>query len=481
MATTTTRKRWALEVVRGRDVGRRYALGAGETTIGNEPATAAHVDLGDQEGASPRRMSGRQACLVATAESLAVRDLESPGGTFVNRQRLLSGQERKLQPGDVIQVGGVQLLVQREPEGGEAVVAEPVRPKPSSTTPPNATYTFPGGAVCRTWDDFLTLAAQRWPLVRDELASGRLTEHLRRIQRTDLIPRHEPGQTPDEALDAWLGRLPSTRSSAPELDVHPETLVVRTGAAGGVIRQSLRITNVGYRLLRSTIQIESSTPGGLRLSPDLNGKPLLTIDQSDIGVEIEVPEAATATKLGTIVVASNGGTKRIDVRVERPMAVAFPDEPVDASVAGVPFGSRLASLPLERRFWLFPSVLIGFRLLVGFADRLPLGLPPSGTGEPGLPATAVVMSALGFLIGAVLGSRGGDRLDVAASGFAGAAVGLLASALGFAAIRSVEGAVGSPSSATMLLIVWGLLGAALAAASWVAFPRRNVVRKGDGS
>ena len=48
----------------------------------------------------------------------------------------------------------------------------------------------------RTWDDFLTLAAQRWALVRDELASGRLAEHLARSSGPTcchgLIPRTMP-------------------------------------------------------------------------------------------------------------------------------------------------------------------------------------------------------------------------------------------------------------------------------------------------
>lgn len=476
MATSTTKKIWALEVLRGSEVGRRYHLDAGETTIGNEPAAAAHVDLSDQEGASPRRMSGRQACLVATAESLLVRDLDSPGGTFVNRQRLLGGQARKLLPGDVIQVGGVQLRVRSETADGVPVAGppEPSQPKASAAQAPGALYTFPGGAACRTWDDFLTLAAQRWPLVRDELTSGRLTEHLRRTRRVDLAPLHEPGRTPDEVLDAWLGRLPTKRSSAPELDVHPQSLVLRTAAKGGVIRQALRISNVGYRMLRSTIQVEATTPGAMRLATELNGKPLLTIDESELNVEIDLPEDESTTNLGTIVVASNGGTKRIEVRIERPQVAAFPDAAVDAPIlAGAPIGDRLAAMPLERRYWLFPLALVGFRLLVDLSERLPLGLPPRGAGGPRLSAVAAVTSALGFGLGAVLGGRGGNRLDAAASGFAGAVAGLLISALGFALVQSVEGVMGSSSSTAVQMLVFGLIGAALAAASWIAFPRRK--------
>ena len=41
-------------------------------------------------------MAARHAALSATNEELTIRDLESPGGTFVNQQRLLSGQARRL-------------------------------------------------------------------------------------------------------------------------------------------------------------------------------------------------------------------------------------------------------------------------------------------------------------------------------------------------------------------------------------------------
>ena len=157
-------------------------------------------DLADQESDSPRRMAGRHACITAAGDALSIRDLESPGGTFVNRQRLLAGQARPLQPGDLIQLGGVQLEVKREGQGSKhRPCGQPSRsPCPRSNHGPqrlSIPFTIPGGSTCKTWDDFLILAAQRWALVRDELTSGRLAEHLRRIGRTDLVPRPEPTQT----------------------------------------------------------------------------------------------------------------------------------------------------------------------------------------------------------------------------------------------------------------------------------------------
>ena len=93
------------------------------------------------------------------------------------------------------------------------------------------------------------LSAQNWSQVRDELVSGRLVEYLRRIGRPELIPHSAQDRSPDDRLDEWLARIPAAQSSAPELDVHPETLLVQAKMGGGITRLSLRITNVGFRLL----------------------------------------------------------------------------------------------------------------------------------------------------------------------------------------------------------------------------------------
>ena len=88
--------RWLLEVVRGRDVGRTYELDPGETVVGNALNGQRGLDLLDQEGSSPRRMAARQASIAWSGTDLSIRDLESPGGTFVNQQRLLSDLPRDI-------------------------------------------------------------------------------------------------------------------------------------------------------------------------------------------------------------------------------------------------------------------------------------------------------------------------------------------------------------------------------------------------
>src|SRR3954454_12923042 len=105
MSSTPAGNGWALEVVRGKDTGRLYALNGSELVLGNALGGEPGIDLSDQEGNSPRRMAARQAKLECSAAGVTLRDLDSPGGTFVNRQRILSGQDRVLQEGDLIQLG----------------------------------------------------------------------------------------------------------------------------------------------------------------------------------------------------------------------------------------------------------------------------------------------------------------------------------------------------------------------------------------
>jgi hypothetical protein len=332
----------------------------------------------------------------------------------------------------------------------------------------------------------LTLAAQRWGLVRDELSSGRLAEHMKRIQRLDLVPRSEPGQSPDLQLDAWLGRLPATQSSSPELDVHPSSLTLRASAAGGQLRETLRLTNVGYRLLTCSVQIEP--PGNTRIRAATG--PFLIIDQTDLPIEVDLTEDSGRSRsdmsLGAVRITSNGGTKRIEVRLERASRVqlvpaASPTaSALDLNAWARPLGARLAALPLAMRFALAPLTLMVFRLLISFSTLIPPW--PAGaarTGELRLDAVAFLLGSAGLLAGALWAARsstvqdGSRGFDIATAGFAGGLIGLFTSAVGFALIQSVESVLGSWSNSTpAATALWGVLGLALAIVSWLFLPHQ---------
>jgi hypothetical protein len=487
---------WSLEVVRGRKMGASYSLGAGETTIGNALAGARGLDVSEQEGDTPRRMEGRHAVLNATGPELTIRDLDSPGGTFVNRQRLLAGQTRRLQPGDVIQLGSVQFEVKQ----GSAPPATPFKPaappfKPAAPPAPHAAPRpapsaasgklpepfFFATAQCRTWDDFLVHSAQNWRALREELTLGRLAEFLRRINRSDLVPQATASRSPDDQLDEWLARIPATASSAPELDVHPQTLLIKAASGGGITQHALRVTNVGYRLLQFTARVEPPGATWLRLRPEHDRRSLPTIDETELPVEVELPDKLDRALQAAIVIESNGGNRRISVRIERASEeVVIPESGAAGRVAtlwGEQFRHWLAALNPSARVAYACAGLIVARLFVMLANALPIGARGENALAPRLSSLAVVLMAAGAILAYRLAQKRseGERSDLAAAGFAGGVFGLLAAASWFAVVRSAESLLGSwASSFWAVVVLWAALGASAALLSAVFVPFRAI-------
>lgn len=100
-----------LVVLRGLRVNVEYPLFEGQNFIGRTDEKPVDIDLEDQE--PPDRIwSSRQHAVVHFAAGiLEIEDLNSSNGTFVNRTRVYPNQRRALAPGDVVQVGTVQLRV----------------------------------------------------------------------------------------------------------------------------------------------------------------------------------------------------------------------------------------------------------------------------------------------------------------------------------------------------------------------------------
>lgn len=471
---------WSLEVVRGRDVGTVFALQGTEIVLGNGLGGVHGIDLSGQEGGSPRRMAARQAVLELRGGDLLIRDNDSPGGTFVNRQRLLGAQGRRLQPGDEIQLGGVQLRVVSSQ--GPPPSPQPAPPPPTVGRPTYPTaggrlpepFSIAGSVACRTWDDFLIVSAQRWEDLRGELTSGRIAEYLRRIQRTDLLPQVDGTTSADEQLDRWLGRLPVTRSNAPELDVHPERLEIRP--TGGTTRHVLRVTNVGYRLLRCTARVEPPDARWVRLPPPFDGREFLTIDETEVSIDVEVPEGQGALPTARIVLESNGGTRRVGVSVGSPQGPpvvldAFTRSPGPAGAD--PFRSlagAIARAPAPARIAAGVAGALAIRTLVFAASLLPI---LGSAGGPSLPALAVLGAAMGAPAGLLMGwRRSRNPVDAALAGIAAGLAGVLAAAVIHAVVRTIEGPLGAWSSPLVMGLLWAALGAAIAGSTLLILPNR---------
>jgi hypothetical protein len=423
-------------------------------------------------------MDARQAAIHLIGSSARVVDLDSRSGTLVNRRRILPGQEVVLKSGDLIELGAVQLRIVA---GADAVPArspepriEPAGPRPASTGGPSSfTYRLPGGAVCRNWDDFLTASAQDWKAMREELESGRIVDLLRAIGRDDLIASPAAGSTADERLDAWLGRLPSIRPGQPELDVHPGSLRVSYNSLGGRVRKTIRVANIGYRLLVCRVRVEQSGTSWLHPPAHVLGQSLTIVEGLDLPVEIELPEQAGEWRAAELVFEGNGGTVRVRVVVEpgTPARDEIPEGAAieDASSFGWSIG-RMRLMPkvsVAGRAAIGAAVFASGRLLVGLTGLM-LGI--GAAGPAALPGPALALGVAGALTGVLAAFRVGRSGDFASAGFAGGVAGACIAAIVVAICQAVEPLLGAGLSATVWapILLWAGLGTGLGiAAGWL--------------
>ena len=98
-----------LLVLRGQKPKAEFPIYEGQNFIGRADEKPVDIDLEDQE--PPDRVwSSRQHALITYENNkLAIEDLNSSNGTFVNRARIYPGQPKQLNLNDVIQIGNVQL------------------------------------------------------------------------------------------------------------------------------------------------------------------------------------------------------------------------------------------------------------------------------------------------------------------------------------------------------------------------------------
>lgn len=464
---------WALEVVRGAEPGRRYVLPAGPCTLGNALAGEPGVDLAKQEGASPKRMAGRQARLECGNGGLVVRDLDTPGGTFVNRERLRTGSSRVVGPGDVIQVGGVQLKVVRDgteasaaPARGEAAAPAQARVSERGTF----AYRLPGGTVCRTWDDVLRASAQRWGELREELTTGRLAAFLHGIGRSELVPDPLAGGSPDERLDAWLARLPGAAERRPELDVHPRKLRVPWPAAGGTTRVTVQVNNAGFGLLRFTPTVEPAGTEWLDVGPGETGRERVVVETAELSLLVRFPQRqGRETRQASVRLTSNGGEIGVEVMLEAPAEAELPAGEAAPEGRG---GRRLVQGIRGHPRWI--TILASSALLGGLRATLDAGQGWSGSPDRlGLAGPAAIWAVLLCAVG-WLGSKRATALgDRVYSTLAGGLTGVFVATFAVAMARAIEPPLGIGPGTWWALWFWGMVGAGagLAITWWVGRER----------
>ncbi|HLH47503.1 MAG TPA: FHA domain-containing protein, partial [Acidimicrobiales bacterium] len=96
-----------LVVKRGPDVGARYLLASGTTTLGRHPEAGLFLD--------DVTVSRRHAEIKRGPDGFSVRDVGSLNGTYLNRERIEDGA---IHNGDELQVGKFRLVFLAEAQAG---------------------------------------------------------------------------------------------------------------------------------------------------------------------------------------------------------------------------------------------------------------------------------------------------------------------------------------------------------------------------
>jgi pSer/pThr/pTyr-binding forkhead associated (FHA) protein len=98
-----------LVVLRGLKINAEYPIYEGRNTIGRFADKPVDIDLVSQESIEQIWCSRQHAVITFDRGTVLVEDLNSLNGTWVNGNRIHTGQYHPLKHGDVIQIGTVQL------------------------------------------------------------------------------------------------------------------------------------------------------------------------------------------------------------------------------------------------------------------------------------------------------------------------------------------------------------------------------------
>lgn len=98
-----------LVVLRGMKINAEYPIYDGRNMIGRFADKPVDIDLMAQESLEQIWCSRQHAVVIFERGVVAVEDLNSLNGTWVNGTRLQPKQPRQLKPGDIVQIGTVQM------------------------------------------------------------------------------------------------------------------------------------------------------------------------------------------------------------------------------------------------------------------------------------------------------------------------------------------------------------------------------------
>ncbi len=98
-----------LVVLRGMKIGAEYPLYEGKNVVGRFADKPVDIDLVSQESLEQIWCSRQHATLTFEKETVVLEDLNSLNGTWLNGVRVHAGRPCQVKPGDVVQIGTVQM------------------------------------------------------------------------------------------------------------------------------------------------------------------------------------------------------------------------------------------------------------------------------------------------------------------------------------------------------------------------------------
>jgi hypothetical protein len=229
--------------------------------------------------------------------------------------------------------------------------------------------------------------------------------------------------------------------------------------------------NMGYRLLRFTVRVEPADTPWLQVPAEFARGPVAAIEPVDVPIEVTIPGDLSAPLAATLLVEGNGGTQRVEVRVEPSTPAPGEPEPDDSAVSTsvTPWVVRvLARVPIPVRLVLGALGGVALRALIAGAELLSHGGLGAAAAAPRLGPPAVLLGVLGSLFGASCALRRDHLRDFFPAAFAGGFGGILIAALLVAICQTLEVRLtGSSPIASLIVnfVLWAAIGAGLAGIS----------------
>jgi hypothetical protein len=281
-------------------------------------------------------------------------------------------------------------------------------------------FVFPGGQVCRNFDQLATACLQHWPAAVDLLKQGFFASFFGAMGRPDLAKAAQQAATypdADRGLDQLLAKLPTNVLDPPRLKVEPTVISLGILPMGADRILDLNLRNQGMRLVSGSI-ISDCKWLSFGDGQGATQKLFQLRDEATIRVHVkgQFLRAGNQPLEGRLLVDSNGGSSMVAVRADVPIT-PFTEGALAGSLTPRQIAEKARAHPKEtvgffekglvaqwftKNGWIYPvkgPSVGGLGGVQQFFEALGLAKPPKVelrthsikiTGNPGQTRTAVL-------------------------------------------------------------------------------------------